>query len=206
MSNGNKCIYNNKCLFAHNLDEQTIDHTRILAYNIIKKNEDCTKIDLTKNTELYEQLLSLSKLCELCAEGSCTGGYNCKHGACNVSFIVCKDDLYRGICTVPCTKQHLSTKGLIPYGRRMKMNAKARTLPNAIILNDIYATTIEQLDIKIDKSCDDVNSYSSDDSDNVLFINIKTLSDDEFDFYKTTNKRAKLTKSIFNTQNIDYFI
>ena len=84
-----KCLYTQKCLFAHSLDEQKVDKIRILAYDIIKNKKDLSHLDLTKNEYLYNTLIALSGLCQNCNIKKCTGGYNCKHGACDKKYVIC---------------------------------------------------------------------------------------------------------------------
>lgn len=134
-----KCIYMNKCLYAHSLEDQNVDSIRAIAYNMIKKDMDLSNIDLTTDKLLYNTLLSLSKLCQQCEEGICTGGYNCKHGACDKIYVVCQIDLNKGTCTGDCGKIHLTKRGLVPYGVSIVKNLKVKiTIPEATIINDDF--------------------------------------------------------------------
>lgn len=116
------CTYGENCLYAHNLTEQNMNHSRKIAYEIIKSNNKLDKYNLTNNNELYNTLLTLSKLCEKCKENKCTGGYNCKNGACNEKYVVCFNDLTGGICDQTCGHIHLSKRGLIPRNKQLKKN------------------------------------------------------------------------------------
>lgn len=148
-----RCIYTNKCLYAHSLDEQNVEPIREISYNMIKKNEDLSLIDLTKNKQLYNDLLALSKICQHCEDGTCTGGYNCKHGACDKIYVICQTDLNKGTCEGGCGKIHLTKKGLVPYGVNIVKNLKANvTIPKATIINEEF---FKQLNNNISKSQND---------------------------------------------------
>jgi len=134
-----KCIYTNKCLYAHSIDEQNMEPIRVTAYDMIKKNDDLSHVDLTKNKQLYNNLLALSKVCQQCDEGTCTGGYNCKHGACDKIYVICQTDLNKGTCEGCCGKIHLTKKGLVPYGVNIVKNLKAKVVvPKATIINEEF--------------------------------------------------------------------
>ncbi|VBB18089.1 hypothetical protein YASMINEVIRUS_552 [Yasminevirus sp. GU-2018] len=134
-----KCIYTNKCLYAHSLDEQNVEPVRAVAYDMIKKDKNLSGVDLTKNKQLYANLMSLSKLCQHCEEGSCTGGYNCKHGACDKIYVVCQVDLNKGTCEGGCGKVHLTKKGLVPYGVNVVKNIKVKVpIPKSTVINDAF--------------------------------------------------------------------
>jgi hypothetical protein len=134
-----KCIYNNKCLYAHSLEEQNIEPIRETAYKMIKTDIDLSHVDLSKNRYLYNNLQALSKLCQHCEEKKCTGGYNCKHGACDKIYVVCLTDLNKGTCEGGCNKIHLTLKGLIPYGTSIVKNMKTKIqIPKASIINEDF--------------------------------------------------------------------
>jgi hypothetical protein len=112
-SNGSyTCTYGTKCEYAHKLEEQTIDHKRKHAYEILENNEDLSNIDLREDHSLYRSLLELSSLCTQCDRNECTGGYNCKFGACMKKYHICQKDLNYGNCSTTCDKIHLSKRGL----------------------------------------------------------------------------------------------
>lgn len=110
------CCYGTKCLFAHKLEEQTMNQHRQCAYEIVMGNGDLSHIDMMKNPRIYRALFSLTTLCEQCKIGKCTGGYNCKHGACKQSYVVCQQDLDHGNCVVlNCKNVHLTKRKLKPF-------------------------------------------------------------------------------------------
>ena len=97
MLNSNNCSYFDKCIYAHSLEEQTVDQNRQEALNILKM-EDLKNCDLIKNYNLKTNLLVLTKLCNDCINKVCPGGYNCKYGACNKEILICNNDFYKGDC------------------------------------------------------------------------------------------------------------
>lgn len=117
--NINKCIYNDKCRYAHSLEEQHIDLHRQETYDLLNLN-DLSKINLIKKKYIRENLEILTKICNDCVNNKCPGGYNCKFGACSNKFLICKDDLLYGTChNENCDKGiHLTKKGLLPIDKQ----------------------------------------------------------------------------------------
>ena len=200
-----KCIYNNKCLYAHSIEDQKIDSIRVEAYNMIKNDDNLSYIDLSSNKYLYNNLQILCKLCKSCNDGICTGGYNCKHGAYNKKYVICHVDLNKGICP-GCDKIHLTSKGLIPYGKRIIENMKTKiNIPKAIILNDDYFknlnidnnssnnSTINSTDDEISMSSNE--SESSNNSKKYEYIFDRTC--DDINFNNLSNNEEKLTRPLF---------
>ena len=111
----NSCKYKDKCLYAHSLAEQKLEKIRDKAYKLIKGEISGENINIFLEKDLYRTLLTLCDLCDKCNNNKCTGGYNCKHGACSKKFIICGIDLYNGKCDGKCNKIHLSKNGLQPY-------------------------------------------------------------------------------------------
>lgn len=107
------CNYGNKCHFAHSIDDQKLDHVRLLAYNAIRFDTDLSNYNRHLHINFYETLLILTKICDNCILNKCSGGYNCKFGACRTEYQVCKSDLQFGRCiNENCILIHLSKKGL----------------------------------------------------------------------------------------------
>jgi hypothetical protein len=204
-----KCIYNNKCLYAHSLEEQNVDAIRLIAYDMIKKNNDLSHVDLSKSKQLYTNLLSLSKLCPHCDEGTCTGGYNCKHGVCDKIYIVCQIDLNKGTCDGGCGKVHLTTKGLVPYGVNIMRNLKTKNaIPKATILDEDFfkklANCVEKKNkVKSEKDSDD---YQDDDKHNNNKQRNESIqnnsSPNEFTRYNFTRNHLRKTTDRKNSNNI----
>lgn len=110
------CHYGNKCLYAHSLTEQKISDVRKKAFQLVGGELDAAVINIYVERDLYKTLLSMCDMCEKCAEGKCTGGYNCREGVCDKKYLVCRADLNSGTCdTENCTKIHLTKMGLKPY-------------------------------------------------------------------------------------------
>lgn len=115
LSGDRKCKYIEKCAFAHSLKEQKLVPIRKTAYDIINGNQDLSNIDLTKNRELFKTLEQLTKVCQICNVGNCTGGYNCRNGAIDILHQVCYNDLVFGNCIKKdCECVHLTKRGLKP--------------------------------------------------------------------------------------------
>lgn len=108
------CDYNNKCNFAHSLDDQKIDPPRKRIYDIMGLS-DLSKIDIVGDKTLFDSLMCLTKICQKCNEERCTGGYNCRNGSISDKYRICCRDLIDGDCKRNCTGIHLTNKGLIPY-------------------------------------------------------------------------------------------
>lgn len=109
------CSYKTKCMYAHSLEEQKLEDIRQQAYDIIKSDYDLSNIDLKNNIDLFNNLLSLTNVCNKCVNGICPGGYNCKFGAINNTFRICYVDLTSGNCIENCKHIHLTKRGLIPF-------------------------------------------------------------------------------------------
>lgn len=219
-----KCIYTNKCLYAHSLDDQNVEPIRAMAYKMIKSNDDLSEIDLTKNKQLYSNLLTLTKLCQHCEQGICTGGYNCKHGACDKIYVVCQTDLTKGTCEGKCGYIHLTNKGLVPHAVKLVRNMKTKIpIPKATIINDDFFKKLNENIINIeqqytDSSDDDKrniniekeenikwdtmidnynkNNYSDSSEDESYILNKLQLDKEETDD-TFLNKEKKLNSSIF---------
>jgi len=200
-----KCIYGNKCLYAHSLDEQNVDPIRKTAYEMIKEEKNLSEVDLSKNKNIYNTLLSLTKICPHCEEGKCTGGYNCKHGACDKKYVICVMDLNKGKCNGQCGKIHLTKKGLISYGESIIRNMSIRSnIPKPKILDETFFKKI----IGNNEKKEDSDSESDNDNDEWNFLtNIKKLdleinqdlNKNNFDIkQKIDNNDAKILRSIFD--------
>ncbi|AYV77418.1 MAG: hypothetical protein Dasosvirus2_14 [Dasosvirus sp.] len=177
MIHNGKCIYTNKCLFAHSLEEQCMDHIRKIAYNMILTDNDLSSVNLSNNRQLYNNLVMLSKVCYSCENNSCTGGYNCKHGACKREYIVCLIDLNKGTCdNSDCKKIHLTKKGLAPYGLNMIKNMKSKNIPKPVILDESYfnKTLVSSRDI----------DYLNFSNENKKYENISVIHIDSHDHNK----------------------
>lgn len=146
--NSGKCSYGTKCLYAHSLSEQKVEGMRKVAMDIILKKSDLSDIDISTNKKLYSHLKCMSSMCPKCKEGECTGGYNCKHGACDPGYMICLEDMNKGTCKGGCNKIHLTERGLIPYGVRI-INSVAEPsfkskIKSTVIDDDFFAKMAKQ--------------------------------------------------------------
>ena len=131
--NNCKCVYKNKCMFAHTLEEQIKEPMRQYIYNMLYEWEDLSDINLNEEKSLLDELIILTKECKNCMSKKCPGGYNCKFGVCLRENKICYNDLMYGKCynmlmetndngnvLYKCIHGiHLSEKKLIPYNQRM---------------------------------------------------------------------------------------
>lgn len=110
------CKYGNKCLYAHNLNEQQISRNRKEAYEIIKSTKTLVDINLNERVDLYKTLIELTKYCKNCINNNCIGGYNCKSGVYDKKYCICVNDLkYNNCKNNNCNFIHLSKRGLHPF-------------------------------------------------------------------------------------------
>jgi hypothetical protein len=131
--NNCKCVYKNKCMFAHALEEQIKEPIRQYIYNMLYEWDDLSDINLNEEKSLLDELIILTKECKNCMSKKCPGGYNCKFGVCLRENKICYNDLMYGKCynmlmetnengNILCKciyGIHLSEKKLIPYNQRM---------------------------------------------------------------------------------------
>lgn len=120
MIKNKSCPYGYKCMYAHNLDEQTIDPIKKDAYDIIKSN-GIYNADLSQNDDLARIFLIYTKVCNDCKNKKCTGGYNCKYGVVDDKYQVCHSDLMYGTCyDSTCKKIHITKKGVLPIVKKQE--------------------------------------------------------------------------------------
>jgi hypothetical protein len=131
--NNCKCVYKNKCMFAHTLEEQIKEPMRLYIHNMLYKWDDLSEINLNEDKALLDELIILTKECKNCIGKKCPGGYNCKFGVCLRENKICYNDLMYGKCynmlmevtddnntIYRCINGiHLSEKKIIPYNQRM---------------------------------------------------------------------------------------
>jgi len=133
------CVYGSKCKYAHTLKDQNIEPIRKQVLDYINNNEDLTHINLVEDKKLYFELLTLTKLCYLCNDNKCSGGYNCKNGSYDKSIIICIVDLNKGNCdNNECSKIHLTKRGLIPFDIVFNRSVKINFIPKREIIDDVY--------------------------------------------------------------------
>jgi hypothetical protein len=145
-----KCNYDTKCLYAHDILEQNIDPHRKKTLDLLLDNNDLSDIDLSQynNKILLRELLTYTKMCDLCILKKCTGGYNCKYGCCIEKYLICYDDLCYNHCTDNnCKKIHLSKRNLKPiynkishiiYDNKNKLNNTNISIDNINSSNYLF--------------------------------------------------------------------
>ncbi len=149
-----KCIYGNKCNFAHSIQEQKLSNIRNIIYN----SNDLSNIDLYKQKYIYDEILLLTKVCDNCINNICTGGLNCISGAYSHKYVICKNDVIYGKCDeLNCTKIHLSQKGLTPY-------YKQSSLIDDVIKNDDSLEDIDSITSDNENKNENKNKYNFDKS------------------------------------------
>ena len=134
------CTYGNKCEYAHKLEEQTVDNRRKRAYDLLLNNEDLSNINLSENHSLYRSLLELTTLCLKCDKNECTGGYNCKYGACMRKYHICQKDLNFGNCSTSCDKIHLSKRGLKSFFSGATKQSNDQNIQGTLLSSDFFRT------------------------------------------------------------------
>ena len=131
--NNCKCVYKNKCMFAHTLEEQKKDPIRQYIYNLLYLWDDLSNININEDKNLLDELIILTKECKNCISKKCPGGYNCRFGTCLKENKICYNDLMYGKCYNMLIETnydeiilyrcihgiHLTEKKLIPYNQRM---------------------------------------------------------------------------------------
>ena len=163
LTNGS-CTYGGKCKYAHSLEEQNIVGPRRMALDVILKQKDLSNIDISANKKLYGQLKCMTALCQKCIDSECTGGYNCKHGACDPKCVVCLEDMNKGTCKqTKCDKIHLTDRGLIPYGIRITHESEKDRSIKPVLINDVF---FENATKHVSSDTDDV----VDDDEDILSI------------------------------------
>lgn len=218
--NGNKCMYRNKCMFAHDLSEQKIDTGRAQVIKMIKEVDDLSYVDIYNNKQLFYEMMILTKECKNCFSNKCTGGYNCKFGTFLKDIKICYEDLMCGKCinyvdseTNSCLNGiHLTEKKLIPYDQRQNIeeNIKNPTMLssgkinynskiNAISMELVDDTLIIANDILQGKISDkDIIKYSRIIHDE--FINDKEMSKIE---HLINEKQKQMREEIQENRQIE---
>lgn len=158
----NECAYDKKCKYAHGLEDQNIDVTRLFVYDILKNNNDLSNINIYDNKIIYNILLIHTKFCDKCKENKCPGGYNCKNGVLDKKYLICKKDLLENNCNdKDCSVIHLTNIGL-----------KCYTVCKNEKLNEIITQmNITENDILTDSDCSlDIYSYEEETTPKSIFI------------------------------------
>lgn len=158
--NFSKCLYKNKCMFAHNLNEQRKENIREYIYEMIFNLTNLSEVDVYENKELLDELIIYTKECKNCINKKCPGGYNCKFGACTKDIKICYIDLMYGKCCnfmkEEITKNnriihrclhgvHLTEKKFIPYYLRIPTDFYKEEYSSSLINYNYKNNTISLL-------------------------------------------------------------
>jgi hypothetical protein len=130
----NKCPYDNKCIYAHNTNEQIIDPVRKKVYHIIQNEFDLSYLNIIKHKELIQLLILFTKYCNDCINNNCIGGCNCKNGIYKKELQLCFNYLFYGNCTThDCKKIHLTKRKFNPI-KKKRHYLKFQDIPQPIEL------------------------------------------------------------------------
>ena len=220
--NNMKCVYKNKCMFAHNIEEQLKENNREFIYNMIYEMSDLSNINLKDNKELFEELLIFTKECKNCLNKKCPGGYNCKFGVCTKQLKICYNDLLNGKCSLNLDDEnangkvikrcingiHLTEKNLIPYYQRI--TCEINILDYGVFLfNDInYYSKINTLSIMLnDHNIKFVKNFITKNKINKNDLGSMTICNDKFNInYLLNNSENLISKKekddIFENEQI----
>jgi hypothetical protein len=219
----NSCIYEDKCSYAHNLNEQNIDPFRKQILDIITGTQDLEYLtkDLHQFKLITKELLIFTKLCDNCIINKCIGGYNCKNGSCKKDFLLCYEDLNYGSCKNNlCVKIHLSKRNMKPLQNQLyyTFNNYTSTFPQLMNKNGghlEYKNIDTNLLIKenIDKY-DNIQNINNDTINNILntLIDMNTIQNNHsitnLLIYDDTSSDEDCEHSIFEDRykNLDLLI
>jgi len=220
--NNMKCVYKNKCMFAHNIEEQLKENNREFIYNMIYEMSELSNINLKDNKELFEELLIFTKECKNCLNKKCPGGYNCKFGVCTKQLKICYNDLLNGKCSLNLDDEnvngkvikrcingiHLTEKNLIPYYQRI--TCEINILDYGVFLfNDVnYYSKINTLSIMLnDHTIKFVKNFITKNKINKNDLSSMTICNDKFNInYLLNNSENYISKKekddIFENEQI----
>jgi len=158
------CMYTDRCLYAHKIDEQKIDIKRKKIFDLLDSTCDLSFIDINKHNDIYKEFLLFTKPCLDCLNNKCTGGNNCKFGSPNIKYIVCYDDLNYGKCEdSECNRKHLSKRGLKPICYNISLVLTQPVIDNISMIQPIFNNLF--LINNIDRTYTNLTNGDSDISD-----------------------------------------
>lgn len=112
------CCYGPKCSYAHSNQEQKIDERKMSLYEALlgklaPRRSSFSCIENIRQSpadfdDIYRGFVTASSKCDRCFLGTCTGGYNCRNGACCQELLVCREDLLSGKCPNPVQMMTIS--------------------------------------------------------------------------------------------------
>jgi hypothetical protein len=173
-TDGVECKYHKECSYSHSLEHQHVVPERNTIYKIIIDPKLKNFYLDDKNGKLYSDLLQFTNLCSRCVIGKCIGGYNCKNGATEPCWLICKSDFMTKSCKetiIPiiidtnkfgsitcnfygCEKgHHLTLRNMPCYVSHIYHNYKSDDIQN--MMNYIYSDELKEIlkeDISIKNS------------------------------------------------------
>lgn len=107
------CPYSNRCRYAHTHDEQRMFPIRRRIIDILDREESLKNLQ----PDMIDELKIFTRVCEKCDAKTCIGGINCRNGCYPRKYLICREDLYWGICNDSvCSAIHTTERGLSPIG------------------------------------------------------------------------------------------
>ena len=177
----NSCTYKEKCLYAHNREEQKIDLKRKKILDILDSNSDLSSLEYYKNKDIYKELQLFTKLCNECIKNKCTGGNNCKFGAPYEKYLICYDDLNYGSCKDDkyCNKIHLTKRNLKPQYSNIYSNITKPAINNIKMLSS-FMNNMNNVNIvnNINKNYSNISNVFNN-SNNNTNINLNNNGDND---------------------------
>jgi hypothetical protein len=190
--NDNFCTYNDKCLYAHNKDEQKIDIKRKKIFDILNSSSDLSNLEYYKNKDIYKELQLFTKICNDCILNKCTGGNNCKFGSPYEKYVICYDDLNYGSCNnTSCNKIHLTKRNLKPQYNNIYSSI------NKPQINNISMLTTFMNNINLLNN----NTNNNNNNNNIDINNDNNDNNYNFDNNNFDNDIMNTTESIINYCN-----
>jgi len=204
--NYSKCLYRNKCLFAHSLEDQKKDTSRQYIYDMIYTIEDLSNINIYNDKTLFDEINIYTKECKNCISKKCPGGYNCKFGACTKDIKICYNDIMYGKCYNILRQEntnnliikrcihgvHLTEKNLIPYYLRIpidfnsgeftllksnNINYNSKNNIISLLLNDDTIILVKDLISNKNNKLDIINDFKNKKNNHTIISNNLINSD-----------------------------
>jgi hypothetical protein len=220
--NNIKCVYKNKCMFAHNISEQLKESNREFIHNMIYTFTDLSNINVKENKELFEELMIFTKECKNCINKRCPGGYNCKFGVCLKELKICYNDLLNGKCTSALTEEnangiiikkcyygiHLTEKNLIPYYQRISCEINMLDYGIFLFNNINYYSKINTISVMLnDNTIKFIKNFITKNKINKFDINKSVGCNDKYNINFLINETTLLLdseeKKVDNSDTLD---
>jgi hypothetical protein len=199
----NSCTYKDKCLYAHNREEQKIDVKRKKIFDILDSKTDLSSLEYYKNKDIYKELQIFTKLCNECVKNKCTGGNNCKFGAPYEKYLICYDDLNYGSCKDDkyCNKIHLTKRNLKPQYSNIYSNITKPPINNIKMLSS-FMNNMNNINQNILNYTNSSTTNSSTTNDNANNNNNDNNDNDDNNVYIDNDNDNDSIDSDINIENI----